>query len=63
MPDETLGEFRARYADINRRLDAGLGEGDRASVKAEIIGLFKTVEQATADLAALKEEIRSLVEK
>ena len=63
MPDETLAEFRARYADINRRLDAGLGEPDRASVKAEIIGLFKTVEQATADLAALKEEIRLLVEK
>lgn len=63
MPDETLAAFRARYADINRRLDAGLGETDRASVKAEIIGLFKTVEQATADLAGLKEEIRSLVEK
>ncbi|MFI5230888.1 MAG: tetratricopeptide repeat protein [Gemmatimonadales bacterium] len=63
MPDETLAEFRARYADINRRLDAGLGEADRANVKVEIIGLFKTVEQATADLAALKEEIRLLVEK
>ncbi|MGH7653353.1 MAG: tetratricopeptide repeat protein [Gemmatimonadaceae bacterium] len=63
MPDETLAEFRARYADINRRLDAGLGETDRANVKAEIIGLFKTVEQAATDLAALKEEIRLLVEK
>ena len=63
MPDETLAGYRARYADINRRLDAGLGETDRANVKAEIIGLFKTVEQATADLAVLKEEIRSLVEK
>jgi tetratricopeptide (TPR) repeat protein len=63
MPEETLAQFRARYADIDRRLDAGLGESERAAVKGEIIGLFKTVEQAVTDLAALKEEIRALVEK
>jgi tetratricopeptide (TPR) repeat protein len=63
MPDETLAEFRARYADIDRRLDAGLGDAERANVKTEIIGLFKTVEQTVADLSALKEEIRSLVDK
>ena len=63
MADETLAGFRERYADIDRRLDAGLTEADRASVKAEIIGLFKTVEQTVADLAVLKEEIRRLVDK
>ena len=63
MADETLAQFRARYADIDRRLDAGLGEPERANVKGEIIGLFKTVEQTLADLSALKEEIRSLVDK
>jgi tetratricopeptide (TPR) repeat protein len=63
MPDETLAEFRTRYADIDRRLDAGLADGERANVKTEIIGLFKTVEQTVADLSALKEEIRSLVDK
>jgi tetratricopeptide (TPR) repeat protein len=63
MPEETLAQFRARYADIDQRLDAGLAEGDRAAVKGEIIGLFKTVEQTVADLSALKEEIRALVDK
>jgi tetratricopeptide (TPR) repeat protein len=63
MPDETVTAFRARYADIDRRLDAGLAEAERATVKGEIIGLFKTVEQTVADLSALKEEIRALVDK
>jgi tetratricopeptide (TPR) repeat protein len=63
MADETLTGFRERYAEIDRRLDAGLAEADRATVKAEIIGLFKTVEQTVADLSALKEEFRALVDK
>jgi tetratricopeptide (TPR) repeat protein len=63
MADETPAEFRKRYADIDRRLDAGLAEADRAAVKAEIITLFKAVEQAVADLSAVKEEIRRLVDK
>ena len=63
MADETLAGFRERYADIDRRLDAGLPEADRAAVKAEIIGLFKAVEQTAADLSALKEAIRALVDK
>jgi tetratricopeptide (TPR) repeat protein len=63
MADETLAGFKATYADIDRRLDAGLGEPERAAIKGEIIALFKTVEQTVADLSALKEEIRSLVDK
>jgi tetratricopeptide (TPR) repeat protein len=63
MADETLAGFKERYADIDRRLDAGLAEADRAAIKNEIIGLFKTVEQTVADLSALKEEIRALVDK
>ncbi len=63
MADETLAGFKERYADIDRRLNAGLAEAERASVKGEIIGLFKTVEQTVADLSALKEEIRALVDK
>lgn len=63
MADETPAEFKKRYADIDRRLDAGLTEADRAAVKAEIITLFKAVEQAVADLSAVKEEIRRLVDK
>ncbi|HEX7547130.1 MAG TPA: tetratricopeptide repeat protein [Gemmatimonadaceae bacterium] len=63
MADMTLAGFKDRYAEIDRRLDAELSDGDRASVKAEIIGLFRTVEQAVAELTALKEEIRTLVAK
>ena len=63
MADETLAGFKERYADIDRRLDAGLVEADRANIKNEIIGLFKTVEQTVTDLSALKEEIRALVDK
>ena len=63
MADETLEGFQKRYADIDARLDSGLSEADRAAVKGEIIGLFKTVEQTVADLTALKEHIRSLVDK
>jgi tetratricopeptide (TPR) repeat protein len=63
MADETLAGFKERYADIDRRLDAGLVEADRAAIKGEIIGLFKTVEQTVTDLSALKEEIRALVDK
>ncbi len=63
MADETVAGFKERYADIDRRLDAGLVESDRAAIKNEIIGLFKTVEQTVADLSALKEEIRALVDK
>jgi tetratricopeptide (TPR) repeat protein len=63
MAETTLAGLRNRYAEIESRLDAELSDADRAAVKAEIIGLFRTVEQSVAELTALKEEIRTLVEK
>ena len=63
MADETLAGYRATYAAIDKRLDAGLDDAERAAVKGEIVGLFKSVEAQIADLTALKEEIKSLVEK
>jgi tetratricopeptide (TPR) repeat protein len=63
MNDENLSDFKARFADIDRRLDAGLADGDRAPVKVEIITLFKTVEQQVAELSVLKDEIKKLVDK
>ena len=61
---ESLDAFRARYAAIDRRLNAAdLPPADRQALKSEIVGLFKNVEQEVADLAALKEEIRKLVDK
>ena len=63
MADESLAGFKQKYDEIDRRLDAGLAESERVAVKGEIIGLFKTVEQTVADMSALKEEIRALVDK
>lgn len=60
MADENPGALKARYADIDRRLEEGTAD---AAVKAEIIALFKTVEQQAAELSALKDDIKSLVDK
>lgn len=63
MADETLAAFKATCAAIDRRLDAGLADAERAAVKGEIITLFKSVEAQIADLTALKDEVKALVEK
>jgi tetratricopeptide (TPR) repeat protein len=63
MADEPLSGLKARFTDIDRRLDAGLADADRVAVKTEIITLFKTVEQQAAEFSALKDEIRKLVDK
>jgi tetratricopeptide (TPR) repeat protein len=62
MPDVT-SEFRARHAAIAARLDAGLSAADREAVKADIIALFKEIEQCVAELGALKDDVRGLVDR
>jgi tetratricopeptide (TPR) repeat protein len=63
MSDETFTDLKARHADIDRRLDAGLPDADRAALKNEIIALFKVVEQHAAELSLLKDDIKRLVDK
>jgi tetratricopeptide (TPR) repeat protein len=67
MADETLAQYRARYAEIDGRLDAaaaaGIDDAARVAVKTEIISLFKAVEQQATEMAALKDQIKALVEK
>ena len=63
MIDQVMAGYRAQYAAIERRLDAGLGELERTAVKGEIVALFRSVEADIAELAALKEDIRTLVDK
>lgn len=63
MPDETLAGYRARYGSIERRLDSVADASERVEIKREIVGLFKDIESEIAELAALKESIKSLVEK
>ncbi len=67
MADETLAQYRARYAEIDGRLDtaaaSGIDDASRAAVKTEIITLFKAVEQQAVEMAALKDQIKALVDK
>jgi tetratricopeptide (TPR) repeat protein len=56
--------LRARYAEIERQLDqASQGAGDRATLKEDIIALFRQVEREITELGVLKEDIRRLVDK
>ncbi len=63
MSDQTLGVLRSQYEQISARLDAAKTAEMRDAVKKEIIGLFKTVDQAITDFSTLKEEIRVLVDR
>ena len=63
MADETTASYRAKYASIDQRLDAGLTDAERPTVKSEIVTLFKSVEQQLAELSALRDEIKLLVDK
>src|ERR1700722_3814546 len=65
MPEpDSVSEFRSRYADIDARLVAGGGQnGSREQLNGEIITLFRQVEQRAAELTALKDDIKKLVEK
>ena len=58
-----LASFRSQYEAITRRLDGAKTAEQRDVVKKEIIGLFKTVDQAITDFTGLKEEIRILVDR
>ncbi len=63
MTDESVASFKAQYAAIDARLEAGLSAGDRAAVKAEIVGLFKALEAQVAELSQLKDDVKQLVDK
>jgi tetratricopeptide (TPR) repeat protein len=63
MSESIVAGFRATYTEIASKLDAPQTPEAREAVKREIIGLFKTVDQAITDLTGLKEEIRALVDK
>lgn len=63
MADETLAAYRAQFAAIDAKLDAGLAAAERAQVKSEIVGLFKALEAQIADLTQLKDDVKQLVDK
>ena len=67
MAEETVAQHKARYADIEERLEAaGQGSVDdpaRQALKVDIFALFKGVEAQLAELTQLKDEIKTLVDK
>jgi len=63
MTGSSVATLRAQYEAIARRLDAAAAGAEREAVKREIIGYFKQVDAAIAELSDLKEQIRALVER
>ena len=62
MPEQQHS-LRDRYAAIAARLVPSLPAAERDGVKQDIIALFKAVEAQLADLTALKDEVKSLVDR
>jgi len=58
-------DLRRQCADIAARLDTGEAGTDapRAQLKADIIALYRAVDQQLSELAAIKEDVRRLVDK
>jgi tetratricopeptide (TPR) repeat protein len=63
MSEVPSSPLRARYAEIAARLDGAVSDADRDAVKAEIVALFKEVDQGIAQLSALRDDIKKLVER
>ena len=63
MDNETTADrLRQQYNDIFARLKQVSSGADRNSVKQDIIGLFKEVDQSITALSGLREDIRVLVD-
>ena len=60
---DSVTDGRARHAAITARLEAMATQAERDAVKADIVALYKTVEQQIAELGALKEEVKKLIER
>ncbi len=64
MDASPLAPLRAEYEQLARRLDAAVaGTADRDAVKREIVGYVKRVDGLIGELTALREDVRTLVER
>jgi tetratricopeptide (TPR) repeat protein len=61
--DRIVAGLTEAYDEVARRLEEVRDDAAREQVKKDIIRLFKTVDGAIADLTALKEGIRDLVDR
>jgi tetratricopeptide (TPR) repeat protein len=60
---DIVADSRARHAAIAARLDTMASPAEREAVKADIVALYKGVEQQIVELSALKEEVKKLIER
>ena len=60
---DIVADSRARHAAIAARLDAMATQAEREAVKADIVALYKGIEQQIAELGALKDEVKKLIER
>src|SRR6476619_8454821 len=60
---ELADAYRTRLAALAGRLDAPTATAERDALRAELIAIGKGIEQDLADLAAMKEEAKGLVER
>ena len=59
-----IGEsYRARVAALTAKLDAKNATSERDAIRAELIAIGKGLEQDLAELTALKEDAKGLVER
>lgn len=63
MSEAWLSDLRDEYAALAARLAAVPTGADRQAIKRDIVAYFKRVDGALGELAALKEQIRGLVEQ
>lgn len=63
MADQSKTPLRDRYAAIDARLSGAGAVAERDAIKSEIIALYRQVEQELAQLAALKDDIKGLIER
>ncbi|HOX20398.1 MAG TPA: tetratricopeptide repeat protein [Gemmatimonadales bacterium] len=63
MTEDWLAGLGREFAALVARVDGGPTGADRQAVKRDIIAYFKRVDGALAELTALKEQIRGLVDR
>jgi len=63
MADGGPAALRGRYASVEARLGGPTAAAERDAIKAEIVALYKSVEQEIATLSTMREDIKKLVER
>ena len=60
---DIVADSRARHAAIAARLDTMASQAEREAVKADIVALYKGIEQQIAELGVLKDDVKKLIER